>query len=75
MKLYATSIPQALPSWATVVSNKAGLIEVEINDEDPGFHSIIEELSTEIQPEVIGVKSSDLCQRLNIQMVDTNEEN
>jgi len=47
MKLYATSIPPALPTWATVISNKAGLIEVEINDEDPGFHSMIEELSTE----------------------------
>jgi DNA-directed RNA polymerase subunit L len=37
MKFYAKSTPQALPSWATVVSNKAGLIEVEINDEDPSF--------------------------------------
>ncbi|MHC0068703.1 hypothetical protein ACWATR_38555 [Nostoc sp. UIC 10890] len=75
MKLYATSIPQSLPSWATVVSNKAGLIEVEINDQDPGFHSIIEELSTEIEPGVIGVKASDLCQRLSIEMIDSNEEN
>ncbi|MCC5668227.1 hypothetical protein LC653_31290 [Nostoc sp. CHAB 5784] len=66
MKLYATSIPQALPSWATIVSNKAGLIEVEINDEDPSFHSIIEELSTEIQPGVVGVKAGDLCQKLSI---------
>jgi hypothetical protein len=48
MKLYATKISQALPNWATVISNNAGLIELEINDEDPGFHSIIEELSTEI---------------------------
>ncbi|MCC5659882.1 hypothetical protein LC608_23475 [Nostoc sp. XA010] len=75
MKLYATSIPQALPRWATVISNNAGLIEVEINDEGPGFHSIIEELSTEIQPGVVGVKASDLCQRLSIEMVDTSEEN
>ncbi|AUB44980.1 Pyruvate/2-oxoglutarate dehydrogenase complex (plasmid) [Nostoc flagelliforme CCNUN1] len=75
MKFYTTSIPQALPSWATLVSNKAGLIEVEINDEFPGFHSIIEELSTEIQPGIIGVKAGDLCQRLSIEMVDTNEEN
>jgi hypothetical protein len=75
MKLYATSIPQALPTWAIIVSNKAGLIEIEINDESPGFHSIIEELSTEIQPGVIGVKASDLCTRLSIEMVDTNEEN
>jgi hypothetical protein len=74
MKLYATSIPQSLPSWATVISNNAGLIEVEINDEDPGFHSIIEELSTEIQPGIIGVKASNLCTRLSIEMVDNNEE-
>jgi hypothetical protein len=75
MKFYATSIPQALPSWATLISNKAGLIEVEINDEDPGFYSIIKELSTEIEPGVIGVKASDLCQRLSIEMVDPSEEN
>lgn len=75
MKLYATSIPQNLPSWATIVSNKSGLIEVEINDKDPDFHSIIEELSTEIEPGVIGVKASDLCTRLSIEMVDNSEEN
>ncbi|MBD2534913.1 hypothetical protein H6G97_37960 [Nostoc flagelliforme FACHB-838] len=63
------------PSWATVISNNAGLIEVEINDQDPGFHSIIEELSTEIEPGIIGVKAENLCQRLSIEMVDTNEEN
>ncbi|WDD35960.1 hypothetical protein PQG02_31625 (plasmid) [Nostoc sp. UHCC 0926] len=73
MKLYATSIPQALPSWATVVSNNAGLIEVEINEQDPGFHSIIEELSTEIQTGIIGVKAGDLCQIFSIEMIDTNE--
>lgn len=75
MKLYATSIPQALPTWATIISNDAGLIEVEINDEDPGFHSIIEELSIEIEPGIIGVKASDLCQILSIEMIDTSEEN
>ncbi|MBD2535829.1 hypothetical protein H6G97_43360 [Nostoc flagelliforme FACHB-838] len=75
MKLYATSIPQFLPSWANVISNNAGLIEVEINDEDPGFHSMIEELSTEIEPGIIGVKASDLCLMFSIEMVDTNEEN
>jgi hypothetical protein len=63
------------PSWATVISNKAGLIEIEINDEDPGFHSIIEELSTEIEPGVVGVKASDLCKRLSFKMVDTSDEN
>ncbi|MFW9262006.1 hypothetical protein [Nostoc sp. CALU 546] len=75
MKLYVTSIPQALPSWATLVSNKAGLIEVEINDEDPGFHSTIEELSTEIEAGIVGVKAGYLCQILSIEMVDTSEEN
>ncbi|MHC5611183.1 MAG: hypothetical protein ACYTXA_09235 [Nostoc sp.] len=75
MKLYATNIPQTLPSWATVISNNAGLIEVEINDKDPGFNSMIEELATEIQPGIVGVKASDLCQILSIEMVDTNEEN
>ncbi|MBD2534317.1 hypothetical protein H6G97_34280 [Nostoc flagelliforme FACHB-838] len=73
MKFYATSIPQSLPSWATVISNNAGLIEVEINDEDPVFHSIIEELFTEIQPGITGVKASDLCKRLSFEMVDTSE--
>ncbi|MEH1912786.1 hypothetical protein [Nostoc sp.] len=61
-------------TWATVVSNNAGLIEVEINDESTGFHSIIEELSTEIQPGVIGIKASDLCLVLSIEMVDTTEK-
>ena len=75
MKLYATSIPPALPIWATIISNNAGLIEVEINDESPGFHSIIEKLSPEIQPGIVGVKASDLCQRLGIQIVDINEDN
>ncbi|QLE45602.1 hypothetical protein FD723_35650 (plasmid) [Nostoc sp. C052] len=75
MKLYASSIPQSLPIWATVISNNAGLIEIEINDKDPAFHSIIEKLSTEIEPGIIGVKASDLCTRLSIEMVDTTGEN
>lgn len=29
---------------------------------------------TEIEPEIVGVKASDLCKRLGIQMVDINEE-
>ena len=62
------------PSWATIISNNAGLIEIEINDEDLGFHSIIEELSTEIQPGIVGVKASDLCKRLSFEMVDTSGE-
>ncbi|MCW5318041.1 hypothetical protein GTQ43_31025 [Nostoc sp. KVJ3] len=51
------------------------MIEVEINDEDPGFHSVIEELFTEIKPGIIGVKASYLCLMFRIEMVDTNEEN
>ncbi|MDZ8096898.1 MAG: hypothetical protein RMZ42_33895 [Nostoc sp. DedQUE05] len=51
------------------------MIEVKINDEDPGFHSIIEELSIEIEPGVVGVKASDLCLMFSIEMVDTNKEN
>ena len=61
------------PSWAIVISNNAGLIELEINDPDPSFHSMIEELSTEIKPIIIGVKASDLCQRLSIEMIDTSK--
>lgn len=75
MKLYATSIPETLPDWATVISNNAGLIEIEINDKSPSFHSILEELVTEIEPGTIGVKAGDFCQRLSIKMIDTNEEN
>ncbi|MBG1262955.1 hypothetical protein [Nostoc commune] len=63
------------PSWATIISNDAGLIEVEINDKSPGFHSMIEELSTEIEPGIVGVKASDLCLMFSIEMVDTNEGN
>ncbi|MBN3959184.1 hypothetical protein [Nostoc sp. NMS8] len=75
MKLYATSIPEILPDWATVISNNAGLIEVKIDDKSPSFHSILEELATEIEPGIIGVKAGDLCTRLSIEMVDTSEEN
>jgi hypothetical protein len=75
MKLYATSIPVTLPDWATVISNDTGLIEVEINYESPSFHSLIEELATEIEPGTIGVKAGDLCQRLSIEMVDTTDDN
>lgn len=50
-------------------------MEIEINDEDPGFHSIIEELTIEIEPGIVGVKASDLCQSLSIEMVDTNQNN
>ncbi|MDZ8264358.1 hypothetical protein [Nostoc sp. ChiQUE01b] len=63
------------PSWATIISNDAGLIEVEINDKDPGFHSMIEELSTEIEPGIVGVKASDLCQIFSIERVDTSQDN
>jgi hypothetical protein len=68
MKLYAKTIAQTLPDWATVVTKSADLIEVEINDEHPDFQSLLEELETEIEPERFGVKAEDLCSRLGIEM-------
>ncbi|MCC5670663.1 hypothetical protein LC653_44615 [Nostoc sp. CHAB 5784] len=67
MKLYAKTIPQTLPDWATVVTKSADLIEIEINDEHPNFQSLLEELATEIEPGTIGVKAEDLCSRLGIE--------
>ncbi|RCJ28709.1 hypothetical protein [Nostoc sp. ATCC 53789] len=68
MKLYAKTIPQTLPNWATVVTQSADLIEFEINDEHPDFQSLLEELETEIEPGIRGVKAEDLCSRLGIEM-------
>ncbi|MEH1825512.1 MAG: hypothetical protein V7L22_09100 [Nostoc sp.] len=68
MKLYAKTIAQTLPDWATVVTKSADLFEVEINDEHPDFQSLLEELETEIEPGTFGVKSEDLCSRLGIEM-------
>ncbi|WP_292789377.1 hypothetical protein [Nostoc sp. NMS7] len=68
MKLYAKTIAQTLPNWATVVTKSADLFEVEINDEHPNFQSLLEELATEIEPGIIGVKAEDLCSRLGIEM-------
>ncbi|MCC5633963.1 hypothetical protein LC613_41890 [Nostoc sphaeroides CHAB 2801] len=68
MKLYAKTIPQTLPDWATVVTKNADLFEVEINDEHPNFQSLLEELETEIEPRTFGVKAEDLCSRLGIEM-------
>jgi hypothetical protein len=68
MKLYAKTIPQTLPNWATTITTCADLIEVEINDEHPDFQSLLEELETEIQPGIMGVKAEDLCSRLSIEM-------
>jgi hypothetical protein len=72
MKLYAKTIPQTLPNWATVVTKSANLFEVEINDEHPNFQSLLEELETEIEPGTIGVKAEDLCSRLGIEMSNAN---
>ena len=72
MKLYAKSIPQTLPNWATVVTKSADLFEVEINDEHPNFQSLLEELATEIEPGTFGVKAEDLCSRLGIEMSNTS---
>ncbi|MCC5632909.1 hypothetical protein LC613_35820 [Nostoc sphaeroides CHAB 2801] len=79
MKLYAKTIPQTLPDWATTVTKCADLIEIEINDEHPGFQSLLEELATEIEPGTIDVKAvrgacrrQDLCSRLGIEMSNPN---
>ena len=72
MKLYAKTIPQTLPDWATTVTKGADLFEVEINDEHPNFQSLLEELATEIEPGTIGVKAEDLCSRLGIEMSKPN---
>ncbi|MBW4457845.1 MAG: hypothetical protein KME55_37355 [Nostoc indistinguendum CM1-VF10] len=68
MKLYAKTIAQTLPDWATIVTKSADLIEIEINDEHPNFQSLLEELETEIEPGTFGVKAEDLCSRLGIEM-------
>ena len=72
MKLYTRTIPQTLPAWATIVTKNAELIEVEINDEHPSFQSLLEELTTEIEPGTIGVKAKDLCSRLGFEMSNPN---
>jgi hypothetical protein len=72
MKLYAKNISQTLPHWATVVTKCADLFEVEINDEHPDFQSLLEELATEIEPGIIGVKAEDLCSQLGIEMSKPN---
>ncbi|WP_292797837.1 hypothetical protein [Nostoc sp. NMS7] len=72
MKLYAKTIPQTLPDWATTVTKGADLFEVEINDEHPNFQSLLEELATEIEPGTFGVKAEDLCSRLGIEMSNPN---
>ncbi|BBD70707.1 hypothetical protein NIES4072_70740 [Nostoc commune NIES-4072] len=68
MKLYAKTISNTLPDWATTVTKSADLFEVEINDEHPNFQSLLEQLATEIEPGTIGVKAEDLCSRLGIEM-------
>ncbi|MEH1830370.1 MAG: hypothetical protein V7L22_34375 [Nostoc sp.] len=68
MKLYAKTIPQTLPDWATTFTKSADLFEIEINDEHPNFQPLLEELETEIEPGTFGVKAEDLCSRLGIEM-------
>lgn len=72
MKLYAKTIPQTLPDWATTVTKCADLIEIEINDEHPNFQSLLEELETEIEAGIMGVNAEDLCSRLGIEMSNPN---
>ncbi|WP_179076476.1 hypothetical protein [Nostoc sp. C057] len=72
MKLYAKTIAQTLPNWATIVTQSADLFEIEINDEHPNFQSLLEELATEIEPGTFGVKAEDLCSRLGIEISNPN---
>jgi hypothetical protein len=72
MKLYAKTIPQTLPAWATVVAKSADLFEIDINGEHPNFQSLLEELETEIEPGIMGVKAQDLCSQLGIEMSNPN---
>jgi len=72
MKLYTKTISQTLPDWATVATQSANLVEIEINDEHPNFQSLLEELATEIEPGTIGVKAEDLCSRLGIELSNPN---
>jgi hypothetical protein len=57
MKLYTKTIAQTLPDWATVVTKSADLFEIEINDSQPDFQFLLEELETEIEPGFFGVKA------------------
>ena len=83
MQFYTKKNPQTLPDWAIVVSNIAGLIEVypersrrvEINDTHPCFQSLLEKLETEIQPGIFGVKATDLCSQLSVEMSKEELEN
>ncbi|WP_242055782.1 hypothetical protein [Nostoc flagelliforme] len=72
MKLYAKTIAQTLPDWATAVTKSADLFEIEINDEHPNFQSLLEELETEIEPGTFGVKAEDLCSRLGFDLSSPN---
>ncbi|MFN6564229.1 MAG: hypothetical protein RMY28_031170 [Nostoc sp. ChiSLP01] len=64
MKLYLTSASSNLPPWATITSQTPGLIELEINDNHSDFQSLVNGLTSEIQPGVVGVKATDLCEAL-----------
>ncbi|MBW4455857.1 MAG: hypothetical protein KME55_25920 [Nostoc indistinguendum CM1-VF10] len=79
MKLYAKTISATLPDWATIITQSADLIEIEINDEHPNFQYLLEELETEIEPGIMGVKAvrgacrrQDLCSRLGIEISNPN---
>jgi hypothetical protein len=72
MKLYTKTIAQTLPDWATVVTKSADLFEIEINDSQPDFQFLLEELETEIEPGIFGVKAEDLCSRLGFDLSNPN---
>ncbi|MBD2492169.1 hypothetical protein [Aulosira sp. FACHB-615] len=61
MKLYLTNVSPTLPPWATITSQTSDLVELEINEHHLDFQSLFNELASEIQPGVVGVKSADLC--------------
>lgn len=64
MKLYLTSASSNLPHWATITSKTADLVELEINENHPDYQSLLNGLASEIQPGVVGVKATDLCEAL-----------
>ncbi|MBD2215398.1 hypothetical protein H6G27_37185 [Nostoc linckia FACHB-104] len=64
MKLYLTNVSPNLPDWAAVTSQSSDLIEVTITEHHREFQSLLDELASEIQPGVTGVKTADLCSAL-----------
>lgn len=64
MKLYLTNVSPNLPHWATITSKTPDLVELEINENHPNYQLLVNGLTSEIQPGVVGVKAADLCEAL-----------